>query len=240
MSVMDNFFEDDSLESNSDDSGNDDEDEDEEDDEIMQHTDEIYKRYFGGRSWKGISEMRASMAQGQNIESARSMLHRSRLSVGPSSDMLQPVVTVNVVARDNQSILLAKGWKLGRWEDGETYGETYSDPKFESYVQHQPRLVQNRDITPKKGNSSFSRTMSVPNLSMMSEIDKRMDDPPFRENMEESMTFLKKLFTHQQEGGITFPTTLLSPPDSKICKFDNSALLFLSKSLYFYWYVSNR
>ena len=42
VSVMNNFFEDDSLESNSDDSGNDDEDEDE--DDLMEDTDEIYKR----------------------------------------------------------------------------------------------------------------------------------------------------------------------------------------------------
>lgn len=37
-----------------------------------------------------------------------------------------------------------------------------------------------------------------------------------RPNMEESMTFLKKLFTHQQEGGAGFPN-LMSPPDSPLC-----------------------
>ena len=39
-----------------------------------------------------------------------------------------------------------------------------------------------------------------------------------RPNMEESMTFLRKLFNHQQEGGNPYPT-LLSPPDSPMCKF---------------------
>ena len=212
---MDTFFEDDSLESNSDDSVNDDDD-----DEMMQDTDEIYKRYFGGKSWKGFSEIRASIAQGQNIESARSLHHRS---IGPSSDMLQPVVTVNAVVHENQSVVLAKGWKLGRWQDGKINDDARRPhPKPETIVQYQPRLLENRDRTPKKGNSTFSRTMSVPNLSYSAQTDKPIDDLPLRENMEESMTYLKKLFTHQQEGGITFPTTLLSPPDSKICKFVNS------------------
>lgn len=221
MSVMNNFFEDDSLESNSDDSGNDDEGED---DELMEDTDEIYKRYFGGRSWKGFSEIRTSMAQTQSIESSRSMLHRS---ICPSSDMLQPVVTVNVVVHESQNILLAKGWKLGRWEDGDVHRDADLDLKSENSVQRQPRLLNNQDKTPKKGSSSFSRTMSVPDLSRASEINRPMDDPSFRENMEESMTFLKKLFSHQQEGDITFPTTLLSPPDSKICKLVNSSRKFL-------------
>jgi hypothetical protein len=39
-----------------------------------------------------------------------------------------------------------------------------------------------------------------------------------RPNMQESMTFLQKLFSHQQGGGTTFPT-LQSPPDSPLCKF---------------------
>jgi len=199
LSVMENFFEEDSLESISDDSGNDDDDDD---DEMIQNTDEIYKRYFGGRTWKGFSEMRTSMSQGTTIESNRSMLQRSMLSVGPSSDMLQPTVTItnplNVAALDNQGILLAKGWKLGRWK----IRETYSDHKFETNVLH---------LTPKK--EKFSRTMSVPNyLSKISELP----------NLEESATFVKTLFIHQQEGGITFPTTLLPPPDrdmnQRVCR----------------------
>ena len=242
MSIMDNFFEDDSLDSNSDDSGHD-EDEDEEDDEIMEDTDEMYKKYFGGRSWNGFSELRASMAHGQNIETVRSSLHRS---IGPSSDMLQPVVTVKSISCENQSILLAKGWKLGRWEEVEIHNEIHPDPILQDIVHRQPQVVHNhnltpkkmrfhRNFTPKKGSSPFSRTMSVPDLSRISEIDKPMDDPPFRENMEESMTFLKKLFSHQQEGGITFPTTLLSPPDSRICKFIHSSI---SKSQIFYRFIS--
>ena len=222
LSVMENFFEEDSLESNSDDSSNDDDDDDDDDDdEIIQNKDEIYKRYFGGgRTWKGYSGMRASMPQGTAIESTRSMLQRSMLSVGPSSDMLQPIVTVahplNVAALDIQGILLAKGWKLGRWENRETYPES----KSESNIQDQPQLLPYPDVTPKKGKSSFSRAMSVPNFSEISE----------RPNVEESMTFLKKLFTHQQEDGVTFPTTLMSPPDSPIRKSTtNFTLFFLSK-----------
>ena len=38
-----------------------------------------------------------------------------------------------------------------------------------------------------------------------------------RPNMQESMVFLRKLFSHQQEGN-QFPPTLLSPPDSPMSK----------------------
>jgi hypothetical protein len=38
-----------------------------------------------------------------------------------------------------------------------------------------------------------------------------------RPNMQESMVFLRKLFSHQQEGN-PFPPTLLSPPDSPMRK----------------------
>jgi hypothetical protein len=75
------------------------------------------------------------------------------------------------------------------------------------------------------------RTKSDPNLRKraLGEGTKRsklpMDDPgvhggeySVRPNMEESMTFLKKLFTHQQDGRAGFPR-LLSPPDSPQRKF---------------------
>lgn len=39
---------------------------------------------------------------------------------------------------------------------------------------------------------------------------------PVRPNMQESMVFLRKLFSHQQEGN-PFPN-LMSPPDSPMCK----------------------
>lgn len=211
MSAMDNFFEDDSLESNSDDSGNDDEDED---DEGMDGTDEIYKRYFGGTSWKGVSDIGTSIVQSQSDSAPRSAHHRP---VGPSSDMLQPVVTVNVVVQERQNILLAKGWKLGRLKCGYENGNADPDSKSEKSVR------QDHERTLKKETSSLSRTMSVPELSRVSEVNKTMD-PPLRENMEESVTFLNKLFSHQQESDLNFPATLLSPPDSKICKFQRKEL----------------
>ena len=212
MSVMDNFFEDDSLESNSDDSGNDDDDDD---DDMMEDTDEMYKRYFGGGPWKGFSDASSPMAQSQNIIASRSVVHRS---IGPSSDMLQPVVTVNVVVQDNQNILLAKGWKLGRWDRGN--GNIDADADIKNNVQ-QPRRALNYGRT-KKGASSFSRTMSVPELSRVSEVEKLVHEPPLQENTEEPIKFLNKLFSHQQDNDFETPSTLLSPPESKICKFQNS------------------
>ena len=59
-----------------------------------------------------------------------------------------------------------------------------------------------------------------PKRSIYPPIEPGVDsfDHGVRPNMEESMTFLKKLFTHQQEGGGGFPS-LLSPPDSPLRKF---------------------
>ena len=218
MSVINNFFEDedDSLESNSDDSGNDDGDEN---DELTEDTDEIYKRYFGGSSWKGFSDIRTSMVESQSTNSSRLIHHRS---IGPSSDMLQPVVTLNVVVHEKKNIRLAEGWKLGRWDNGARNIDANPESKPQNNFQNLTQVLVNRDISPKKGTSSFSRTMSVPDLSLFSVDKKTMGDPPFRENMEESMTFLNNLHFHQQQGSLEFPTSLLSPPDSKICKLKNS------------------
>ncbi len=224
MSVMDNFFEDDSLESNSEDSGND--DDDDEDEDMMEDTDEIYKRYFGGRSWKGFSDTSSPMAQSQNIVASRSVIHRS---IGPSSDMLQPVVTINVVMKENQNILLAKGWKLGRWDNGNDRIDADADTKNNG---KQPRRILNYDRT-KKGVSPFSRTMSVPEMSRFSEVKNFRRDPPLEENTEEPIKFLNKLFSHHQDDDFATPITLLSPPESKICKFQNSVTsgLFFSFQL---------
>jgi len=115
---MDNFFEDDSLESNSDDSGD--------DEESAGDTDEITKRYFGGRAWKGYPELGSSMIHSQSIETSRQVFHRS---IAPSSDMLQPKVTVNAIFDENQGIVLAKGWKLGRWGDSSMLVNTDHDPE---------------------------------------------------------------------------------------------------------------
>ena len=208
MSSMDNFFEDYSLGSNSDDSGD-----EIEDDDLIEDTDELYKKYFGESSWKGFSDRKISMVQG--IESTRPVAHRS---IGPSSDMLQPVVTVNVVVNENQNILLAKGWKLGRWNYGNMHSTINPNSNAANDILDQHKLPKNQSITQKEKNFDFSNTIYVPDLSSDTKMNKPMDDPPSRENMEESMTYLKKLFSHQQEGDITFPTTLLSPPDSKIRK----------------------
>jgi hypothetical protein len=77
---------------------------------------------------------------------------------------------------------------------------------------------------------TLPRIMSDPNMNKGARrqtpknMNFRQDEPgvhggeySVRPNMEESMTFLRKLFTHQQGGG-AFPT-LLSPPDSPQCKF---------------------
>ena len=79
--------------------------------------------------------------------------------------------------------------------------------------------------------STFPRPKSDPNLFKVSGNDRAravpvpLDEPvvhggeyTVRPNREESMTFLKKLFTHQQEGAKTTLSPFMSPPDSPRCK----------------------
>jgi hypothetical protein len=97
---------------------------------------------------------------------------------------------------------------------------------------HRRHLIPPSRVQP----PTLPRIMSDPNMNKGARrqtpknINFRQDEPgvhggeySVRPNMEESMTFLRKLFTHQQGGG-AFPT-LLSPPDSPQCKF--SAMKFL-------------
>ncbi len=223
MSVLDDYFEDESIESNSDDSGEDDDDD--------EPSDEIYKRYFGGRAWKGTPgkpSQRPSTARGQTI----------------ISSMLSPVVNVHhsfdEMLLNGQNVHLATRWKLGPWDNAEAgWGETKLDQSIDiGFNNSTGQLPHYRDLvpaTPKDG-QSFSRMRSDPNLHSWLRTDLKItstrqtaseqdiDEPvhggeySVRPNMEESMTFLKKLFSHHQESGTTFPT-LLSPPDNPVCKF---------------------
>lgn len=224
MSVLDDFFEDESLESASDESGDEDDD-----DEGGQHADEIYKRYFGGKVWKGTVER----------SSHRSSTARSQTII---SSMLSPIVNIHhsfdEVVLNGQYVQLAKRWKLGPWDISEAcWGETKIDQRIDFGVDNKDHLPHYRDLvpaTPRDG-PSFSRTRSDPNLNSTIRSESNADakrhsasehdiDEPVhggeysvRPNMEESMTFLRKLFSHHQESGTTFPT-LLSPPDNPVCK----------------------
>lgn len=121
-------------------------------------------------------------AQGTTNTSDRSILQRSMQTVGPSSDTLRPTVTVmrplNERSLNSQGIRLAKGWKFGTWLEHGTYSV-----ETDNSMAH---LIPKKEIVGLK-----TRTMSVPNLSQLAQ----------RPIMEESMTFLGKLFNHQQDGG---------------------------------------
>lgn len=225
MSVLDDFFEDESLESISDESGDDDDD-----DDGGQPTDEIYKRYFGGKAWKATVER----------SSHRAPTTRNQTII---SSMLSPVVNVHHsfdgILLNGQNVQLATRWKLGPWDNSEAcWGETKSDESIEvGFDNSKGQLPHYRDlvpVTPREG-PAFSRIRSDPNLNSRirspsnihanrhSTSGRDLDEPvhggeySVRPNMEESMTFLKKLFSHHQESGTTFPT-LLSPPDNPVRK----------------------
>jgi hypothetical protein len=244
MSVLEKFFEDESLDSNSDDSGDDDDDNDEEDtlEQPSDDNDEIYNRYFGNRQWRSNPIRSSMLADGKGDLSVTAQHHRH--SFGPSSDMLSPVVKVTLSNPDvlnGQSVDFAEQWKLGNWDHGGYEAKRrQQDIKLLQLSRTPTRanLPHYRDLvplSPKRANS-FSRTRSDPNLSesdrkKKSRFEVTMDEPgvhgghyTVRPKMEENMTFLKKLFSHQREAGTTFPT-LLIPPDSPVCTYEKNVCI---------------
>lgn len=114
ISSVENFFEDESLGSNSSDS---------EDDAAMTAPPaaEIYKRYFGERAWKGTVEKVQASNSPTHPQGSQSPEPSTRSPfLGPSSDMLAPVVSVthayDSMMLNRQSMSLAKGWELGGWD----------------------------------------------------------------------------------------------------------------------------
>jgi hypothetical protein len=231
MSVLEKYFEDESLDSNSDDSGDD--DDDDEDDDLAHPGDEIYKRYFGSRSWKG-NQMKDSMVSGKTSATYVSG-PRARSSLGLSTDMLTPIVTVISTDKhvmNGQNMDFAKQWKLGKWdrEEEKTRINQNLDEVAESTPIAKLVLPHYRDLVSTRRGGTFARTHSDPNISKTEEtrkscIDQTKDEPgvhgghyTVRPNIQESMTFFNKLYSHQKEAGTTFPT-LISPPDSPVRKF---------------------
>lgn len=108
-------------------------------------------RYFGSRAWKGTLEkveQPGSTSRTQSTESPRSS-RKIKAFVGPSSDMLAPVVGVthdfDAIMLNHQSISLAKGWELGGWDFN-------IFDSFDSYRTNEGRVVEQKDG---KTDSSF-------------------------------------------------------------------------------------
>ena len=237
--VGDNFFEEESLDSNSSDSG---------DDGELIGSDHIYKRYFGARAWKSTIEK----SEGTGTHSRQNSEASSKVipDVGPSYDMLAPVVRVNhdydETMLNYQSVTLARGWDLGGWEDpgGNASKELgYKDQDLEpisgttndsflstSQESAAKGLPHYRYLSQQPSFLPIARTKSDTNLThhIMSKRSRVSLDEPgvhggeysIRPNMEESMTFLKKLFSHHQDGGGTF-----LPPDNPLSKYKYEIIL---------------
>ena len=116
----DNFFEDESLGSNS-------SDDDDDDIGTPEAAEELYQRYFGSQAWKGgssheISGASASLSQSRVPDSPSSptRIKKVRPFLGPTSDMLAPVVSLtrqfDREILSYQSIAIAEGWELGPWD----------------------------------------------------------------------------------------------------------------------------
>ena len=156
--------------------------------------------------------------------------------LGPSSETLSPVVRISnqveSLVMSGQSAELAAGFILGIG-NGYLASGSSQEEKMESMGEIAARKVPIKGPgLPKYTRSAtqtsnyFPRPQSDPNFLKGHYQGKteQYDEPgvhggeySVRPNMEESMTFLRKLFNHQQEGGKPYPT-LLSPPDSPMCK----------------------
>jgi hypothetical protein len=193
--------------------------------------DEIYKRYFGNRSWKG-NQMKDSMLSGKN---AGTYVSVPRTRPAFSTDMLAPVVTVISTEKNvmnGQNMEFAKRWKLGKWDRAveETKLNQGLDVMAEDTSIGKLVLPHYRDLVSTHRVGTFARSGSDPNISKTetkrkSYINEKKDEPgvhgghyTVRPNIQESMTFLNKLYSHRKEAGTTFPT-LLTPPDSPVRKF---------------------
>lgn len=117
MTAEENFFEDESSNSDSSDDG---------DDVAVPTSNHMYNRYFGARAWKGSEPGEEAPSTGTHRRtgsdaSAFTPIKNAPEVVGPSYEMLAPAVRVT---RDfdkeiisNQRIELAQRWELGMWED---------------------------------------------------------------------------------------------------------------------------
>ena len=130
LSATADFFEDDSLDdSNSSASG----------DEVpLTPPSDLYSRYFGTQSGK-INPEKVENDGGSRPTSSESpgSTRKARQFVGPSSDMLSPVVCVthrfDAMVLNRQSAALAKGWQLGGWDynPDQAFGEYQLDMRLE-------------------------------------------------------------------------------------------------------------
>eukprot|EP00980_Cylindrotheca_fusiformis_P009435 scaffold2065_cov107-Cylindrotheca_fusiformis.AAC.5 len=241
LSADDNFFEEESLDSNSSDSG---------DDGSLAQTsnDHLYNRYFGSTAWKGTVEKGGNDGshRRQNSESSAATPTRKTVPfVGPSYDMLAPVVRVthelDSAIVSHQSLELAQGWELGVWQAPTFSGSLESAKGKEErsnlsiFELETASLLPDQELPhyrflspnpPAKGSSTMSRTKSDPSMSFKSLAQRlrasNMDEKgvhggeySVRPSMEDSMKFLKKLFSHQHDVAGSFPN-MLSPPDNPL------------------------
>ncbi|CAB9515260.1 GATOR complex protein WDR59 [Seminavis robusta] len=197
----------------------------------------IYENYFG----KFRRPLAEPSGGGNSKKTAEDGLSQSgsstggKVQVGPSSDTLAPSVYVthdyDKAALNNQSAELAKEWELGQWQGDISSVVATSSERWMKWTHRDmadgaapDSPLAHRGLPSYRGLSSptKSRSNSDPLLPSLAPGKKvHMENEPgvhggeyaVRPNMQESMVFLRKLFSHQQEGN-AFPQTLLSPPDN--------------------------
>lgn len=133
MTTDENFFEEESSDSDSTDS---------DENVTVPSSNHMYNRYFGARAWKGTvkgEEKVNSHRRTHSDASASTPTKNTPEIIGPSYEMLAPTVRVT---RDfdkaiicNQSIELAQRWDLGRWEDLSLSEALMSESKMAEYYE---------------------------------------------------------------------------------------------------------
>lgn len=131
MTADENFFEDESSDSES---------SDDEEAVAVPSSNHMYNRYFGARAWKGTDKGEENPTTHRRTSSDASVSTSTKNApeiVGPSYEMLAPAVRVThdfdkeIIC--NQSVELAQRWELGTWEDLSSQEAVTAESKMAEY-----------------------------------------------------------------------------------------------------------
>jgi hypothetical protein len=233
----DTFFEDDSASSS--DSG------DEHNDDFInsetKDSKDLYTQYFGEYHQPTLS----LFEEGAKVENEDEVVEGA-LQDGTPSDVLAPFVKITFeydpLVLNRQSVFLARGWKLGditaKKKSGESSSSTLGWPlrhhsqqgktpkgcslSCMAVLPHAAFQITDQpnydELLLRKTNIDTANEPSI-NRSPFLDEERGVHNGEFsvRPNVQDSMVFLRKLFTHQREGGDAV-NKLLSPPDGRLRK----------------------
>ncbi|GAX11681.1 hypothetical protein FisN_7Lh049 [Fistulifera solaris] len=206
------FFEDDSASSS--DSG------DENNDDFISNeakdSKDLYTQYFGDYQQPTLS----LFEEGVKLEKEDDVVDGALQDRTPS-DVLAPFVKITFeydpLVLNRQSVVLARDWQLGYISAEKKSGDSQSPSLGWPLRHHSQQGHPNYDeLLLRKSNIDKLNEPSI-NRSTFPDDERGVHNGEFsvRPNVQDSMVFLRKLFTHQREGGDAVKK-LLSPPDGRL------------------------